>query len=1037
MAVKRKKIVKAAPAPEQVVAVKKPRPLSGAFAPPAQPSVPATPYVGPAHTFVAFSDLHFSEKTKERALRTLERVGVMAETHNATIVFCGDWWDRRGVLDVRHVDAIQNVIAKWPRAVIIPGNHDQVSVDGAIHGARIFEGYAHIQVATQPIYWTAERTAFLPWREDPAEQAALISNLEGSGWTVFGHFEIEGARTNHHHIAPGRVTTALIESKARACYAGHYHKRQKLGACSWYVGSPFEQTFGEMDQPHGAAIIDLGTAEPTWSDFTDFPKHVRVDVHAAAASGVMPEIRAQDIVEVIAPKETLAREDIRTWITSIPAADVRMCIVEQEAQGEKAPRFALTLDEALGQYVETLFAEADKNGADIVDGMSPDALLELGRSLLAQVPGTRDGAKLGSKVSIGEVTARDFCALRGEVAINLRDRGPLLVCGPIGLGKTALLDSVTWCLFGSTTPRKAGATTASLRADEVIHDDADSTMVRVELIAHRADGPLHVEVTRTKARGKGASVSVKGLGAQPGIDQKDGDALIRYVLGLDFGLWRACNSLGQGAVGNFVTGADKARKELLSGAYGLDVCPLAQKAAKDRAKVLEYQVDKARIDLASAQRVRETLGESSYETQIAEWDVQHAHTVASHMQTLTEAQGKIVECDQHLAAEGGWLASKAQFEAHVSTLTQQLATTTAGAKAAELQKAIGAVQAERSMIERDISRARTEVEQLVAGMAGQQSGPCPTCQQQWPRHSVEAHVGQIEQRVAGLQRSLVTLAHREENLANDASNAGASAERVRAVYQSEIESAREKLGTVAQALQQFAVIKANKINAQRALAGAQVEVQRLRAMLNPWALKAQEHAAQLARLDEEIARARTVLDADGPKVAALRFWAEAFGPGGVPQVVLRTAMFELETYANAVLSRIVGGRLAVSLVMTDDDLDITFRKFYRSAATWRERRYEQLSGGERRCVELAFSPFGLSELISAKTGARVPVLFIDEMTTHLGDEEKREIAQYLHSLDRETIVIVDHDRAIQAEFEQIYDLDLDENYRTRLTRRTK
>jgi DNA repair exonuclease SbcCD ATPase subunit len=32
-----------------------------------------------------------------------------------------------------------------------------------------------------------------------------------------------------------------------------------------------------------------------------------------------------------------------------------------------------------------------------------------------------------------------------------------LLRGPMGVGKTSLGDALTWCLYGSTTPRKPGA----------------------------------------------------------------------------------------------------------------------------------------------------------------------------------------------------------------------------------------------------------------------------------------------------------------------------------------------------------------------------------------------------------------------------------------------------------------------------------------------------------------------------------------------------------------------------------------------------
>ena len=208
--------------------------------------------------FIAFSDLHVSAKTIDRCLQALAGVREYALHYGAKIVFTGDFWDARGVLNVRHVHALLDEFHRWRdariEAVIIPGNHDQVSVDGAIHGVRIFEPFANITVATDRVLWTERKIAFIPWREDPAEQAAQFE-LDGKDWTIFGHAEVTGAQTNHGHKAAGRVTTAQIKKHARACYLGHYHLRQQLGDRTWYIGNPYEKDFGEMGNPTGCAFI--------------------------------------------------------------------------------------------------------------------------------------------------------------------------------------------------------------------------------------------------------------------------------------------------------------------------------------------------------------------------------------------------------------------------------------------------------------------------------------------------------------------------------------------------------------------------------------------------------------------------------------------------------------------------------------------------------------------------------------------------------------------------------------------------------------
>jgi DNA repair exonuclease SbcCD ATPase subunit len=89
-----------------------------------------------------------------------------------------------------------------------------------------------------------------------------------------------------------------------------------------------------------------------------------------------------------------------------------------------------------------------------------------------------------------------------------------------------------------------------------------------------------------------------------------------------------------------------------------------------------------------------------------------------------------------------------------------------------------------------------------------------------------------------------------------------------------------------------------------------------------------------------------------------------------------------------------------------------------------DRVYEQLSGGQRRCVELAFSPLALSDTVFARLGVRVPLLVIDELTTHLGEGEKRRACELLASLGRKVFVI-DHDPSVQGHFDHVLQLERD------------
>jgi hypothetical protein len=56
------------------------------------------------------------------------------------------------------------------------------------------------------------------------------------------------------------------------------------------------------------------------------------------------------------------------------------------------------------------------------------------------------------------------------------------------------------------------------------------------------------------------------------------------------------------------------------------------------------------------------------------------------------------------------------------------------------------------------------------------------------------------------------------------------------------------------------------------------------------------------------------------------------------------------------LSILLQGKINCTLSMEGDDLQIDFHEFDQVSGKLRSRSFTQLSGGQRRCAELAFSP---------------------------------------------------------------------------------
>jgi hypothetical protein len=69
------------------------------------------------------------------------------------------------------------------------------------------------------------------------------------------------------------------------------------------------------------------------------------------------------------------------------------------------------------------------------------------------------------------------------------------------------------------------------------------------------------------------------------------------------------------------------------------------------------------------------------------------------------------------------------------------------------------------------------------------------------------------------------------------------------------------------------------------------------------------------------------------------------------------------------LAILLQGRINCTLSMDGDDLQIDFHEFDQVSGKLRARSFTQLSGGQRRCAELAFSPVRLPSRATSLYGA--------------------------------------------------------------------
>lgn len=183
---------------------------------------------------------------------------------------------------------------------------------------------------------------------------------------------------------------------------------------------------------------------------------------------------------------------------------------------------------------------------------------------------------------VARIRLIDFMAFAGEHDVDL-PAGAVLVTGPNYVGKSSLLESVGWCLYGHARSRFRSR-------DAVIHGDARRAVVELVL----SDGTT---ITRTRTRGSADLVDVAPEGN------------IETRLGIDAeGYGRLCH-LDQGASLALAHATEAHRREVVLGWIGEVSRRWDQAGTRVRARVVELRsrLDQARGAIEQAREAGEPM----------------------------------------------------------------------------------------------------------------------------------------------------------------------------------------------------------------------------------------------------------------------------------------------------------------------------------------------------------------------------------------------------------------------------------------------
>ena len=194
------------------------------------------------------------------------------------IIIPGDVFHNRSEISVNTISIAKTFfnILKDFRIFISTGNHDCYYKDRSdINSISMFDGWNNIIIVDKdPILlkYKNKTISIVPW-------GVPIENIPISD-ICFGHFEIQSFYMNTFKVCEHGMESKNILKKSPFVISGHFHNKDDRSyekGRILYLGSPYQQNFGDIDQVRGIYTLDLDSNSTVFIENTISPKHFKIN----------------------------------------------------------------------------------------------------------------------------------------------------------------------------------------------------------------------------------------------------------------------------------------------------------------------------------------------------------------------------------------------------------------------------------------------------------------------------------------------------------------------------------------------------------------------------------------------------------------------------------------------------------------------------------------------------------------------------------------------------------------------------------------
>lgn len=611
-------------------------------------------------------------------------------------------------------------------------------------------------------------------------------------------------------------------------------------------------------------------------------------------------------------------------------------------------------------------------------------------------------------MKIGTVTVENFISI-GKISFALDHLGLVLLSGENrdnpsaisnGSGKSSLMDSVCWGLYGETA--------RGVRAGDVVRHGQKNASVTIELMDDDGTG---YTVTRKRMKASGRLTITQGANDLTLGTEALTQARLDKILGCGVEVFRAAVYLGQESMPDLPGMTDKKLKELIEEASGVGVLELAYARAREQSLVADRVLERTQMALTSVQEaVKRLAGETDgMGVMRATWENQRF--ARKEAETINAAAAQ-VERDNLLTSQAYGL-DHVKLRAGLGLVETSLAGfTTAQAAERRLASDVGTAERVEATAGVTLRLALASMAKLQADadrLDGRVGQPCDACGHPLDAAAL-AHARQAAgdaiargRDEAGKGAAVLKAAREALETARSALTTHRSTMGDPTALQAKAQGIRKLLDAHSDAHRQAADSLRRAQEAASRAAAVAVEVNPYDGMIMAKTREAADKATQ--EIDVTAAR-----DAEILTVERLKNVVKVFGPAGVRAHILDQVTPYLNERTSAYLDALSDSTLKASwATLVKDSKGNLKEKFCIEVQHPAGDNFQTLSGGEKRKVRIACA-LALQDLVASRASKPFRLWVADEIDDALDSAGLERLMGVLEAKAKErgTVLVISH-----------------------------